>query len=1026
MRPRPAFVTIVCLAVVIALVALTTPVWAGIGAQQPESPAAETPPASPAIHLQAATFAPTAGETPDLPASLADEGPSLSALGAAEQALVQFEGPILPAWREALEATGARVEGYVPDFAYLVHLDGASMDALRVVEGVIWVGPYLPGYRVSPDAVALSAATAADDGTGSALLRVDLEGESAALLASLPSLGVRLVAQEGDTLTVQADEEALAALARFPQVSWVGRMPGPPSIRNDVATGQVRADRAWSLGYQGTGQIVNVADTGLDSGQDLPHLVGDMHADLENRVLAISSLPVSSLWAPMLENPLDADDAADRDTGHGTHVAGSAVGSGARSGGLYRGVSPDAGLTFQALERYCRWSSSVGWPDGYYLVGVPADLNELFADAHAWGARVHNVSWGNNEEGYWGAYDPSARQADQFVHAHRDAVIVVAAGNEGRDASRDGITDGYSIVPPATAKNVIAVGATENYRPSLSPPWKYATYGAMFVPPGGTLEDSAFPVSPIFGDPMADAGISGLMASSGRGPTLDGRLAPHIVAPGTWIASLRSGYSDASGWDSGESLPPGYMYLGGTSMSAPQVSGAAALVRQAYAARGHQPSAALVKATLIHAARDIPGQYGEAGAIPNPNEGWGALDVEAAVQAAEAQEYVDETRALVTGNVSSHHYIVSDASQPLRITLVWTDPAALPSVSKQLVNDLDLEVVDPDGRVYRGNALTGGWSTPIGTADRLNNVEAVRIAAPQAGVYTVRVRGYNVPLAPQDYALLSSAPEQASAPPAVVVRLPLMARNAAAPRPPVTPTPGPSPTPVATATATPLPTTPVATPTVAPGEFRDDFSVQSSMWVTPTTDTYSMAYTADGAYAIRVTPAKHKVGSLPGVTGSADMLLEVEARTTVTTSQAYGLIFNSGKGASGREEYHAFLVSPNGWWALLRSTADGDRLEVEWTESPAIVRGMAVNHLSVRRNGTRVELAVNGQVVGIVEGNAYQSGNRFGLLVASWGPDPAEAVFDDVRMLPLDGGASLQALVEERVVEGDGTVAPPP
>ena len=119
-------------------------------------------------------------------------------------------------------------------------------------------------------------------------------------------------------------------------------------------------------------------------------------------------------------------------------------------------------------------------------------------------------------------------------------------------------------------------------------------------------------------------------------------------------------------------------------------------------------------------------------------------------------------------------------------------------------------------------------------------------------------------------------------------------------------------------------------------------------------------------------------------------------------------------------------MSPNGWWALLRCAADGDRLEVEWTESPAIAKGTAKNHLAVRREGTRVELAVNGQVVGLVEGSAYQGGNRFGLLVASWGPDPAEAVFDDVRMLPLDGGASMQSITEGRIVEGsNGVVAPP-
>jgi hypothetical protein len=168
------------------------------------------------------------------------------------------------------------------------------------------------------------------------------------------------------------------------------------------------------------------------------------------------------------------------------------------------------------------------------------------------------------------------------------------------------------------------------------------------------------------------------------------------------------------------------------------------------------------------------------------------------------------------------------------------------------------------------------------------------------------------------------------------------------------------------------------------------------------------------------------VGSLPGVTGSDDMLLEVEARATVTTSQAYGLIFNSGEGPGGQEEYHAFLVSPSGWWALMRSEADGDWLEVMWTESPAIATGTAANRLSVRREEGRVELAINGEVVRVVQGSAYTGGQRFGLVAASWGPDAAEAAFDDVRMVPPDDGAGLRSLGEGRAVEGGSGVAPPP
>ncbi|HEX9501046.1 MAG TPA: hypothetical protein VGA10_05270, partial [Thermoanaerobaculia bacterium] len=64
------------------------------------------------------------------------------------------------------------------------------------------------------------------------------------------------------------------------------------------------------------------------------------------------------------------------------------------------------------------------------------------------------------------------------------------------------------------------------------------------------------------------------------------------------------------------------------------------------------------------------------------------------------------------------------SGNPLKVVLVWTDPAG-PS----LVNDLDLWVTDPAGSVFFGN----------GQADHVNNVEAVSIARPLSGVYTISV-----------------------------------------------------------------------------------------------------------------------------------------------------------------------------------------------------------------------------------------------------------------------------------------------
>src|SRR4029079_12831925 len=62
-----------------------------------------------------------------------------------------------------------------------------------------------------------------------------------------------------------------------------------------------------------------------------------------------------------------------------------------------------------------------------------------------------------------------------------------------------------------------------------------------------------------------------------------------------------------------------------------------------------------------------------------------------------------------------------------------------------LINNLDLEVVDPGSTTYLGNHFTSGVSTPGGTADTKNTVEMVRFTAPVAGSYTIRVKGTNVP-----------------------------------------------------------------------------------------------------------------------------------------------------------------------------------------------------------------------------------------------------------------------------------------
>ena len=160
------------------------------------------------------------------------------------------------------------------------------------------------------------------------------------------------------------------------------------------------------------------------------------------------------------------------------------------------------------------------------LRGVPSDRGNLMRQAYGDGARVHTNSWGGatgsiGNQPQYGGYVSSSQQVDLAAWQHKDMLILYAAGNEGEDVDGNGVVDPDSIGQPGTAKNIITVGASETDIKSIGNVWG-DSYG-----------------SPIREDRRAD-NPNGMAAFSSRGPTDDGRIKPEIVAPGTYIASLRS------------------------------------------------------------------------------------------------------------------------------------------------------------------------------------------------------------------------------------------------------------------------------------------------------------------------------------------------------------------------------------------------------------------------------------------------------------------------------------------------------
>jgi subtilisin family serine protease len=624
-----------------------------LGLGLPVAVAQRTATAELRIRLKAANFDPLRGE-PALAAGLRHRG-----LGAAERGtyIVQFVGPIEASWKAALTAAGAEPLEYLPDFAFKVRMRPAQALAVRRLSSVRWVGLFHPAYKLSPR---LTRA-----GERPYVVRLEPGSDPTGAETSIGGTGARVLRREGRTLVVLAAAEGLEALAQLGDVAWVENFV-LRQRHNDKGAGVIMgAATANASGYDGSTQTIAIADTGIGGGT-----AATAHAHMAaSRVAAIHDWPGATdfCFASIVN-----DGSRDVDTGHGTHVAVSALGDGGASG-LGRGTAPAARLLFQSVENYVTTSflcEFLGVPSGYYLTGIPADLGDLFQQAYA-----------------------------------------------------------------------AALASTPTR--------------------GGAL--------PRVSDPSA-GNAEQVAAFSSRGPTDDGRIKPDVVAPGSWVLS---GYSDLyqDGYDTspnpqngafqyggwGYPLNDKLKYLGGTSMANPLVAGGAAVVRDFYQElHGHSASAALVKATLVNSAQDLLDENNDGVddndlPIPNASEGWGRVDLAAATDG--SREFVDDVTGLATGGVASHSYDIAGGT-PFKVTLAWSDYPGNPSAAKMLVNNLDLEVTGPGGAFYRGNVFAGGWSAPSGVADSSNNVENVYVQSPAAGLWTVTVRGFNVPHGPQPFALV--------------------------------------------------------------------------------------------------------------------------------------------------------------------------------------------------------------------------------------------------------------------------------
>lgn len=228
-----------------------------------------------------------------------------------------------------------------------------------------------------------------------------------------------------------------------------------------------------------------------------------------------------------------------------------------------------------------------------------------------------------------------------------------------------------------------------------------------------------------------------LAGSSSRGPAHDGRIKPEVCAVGTNVYST----IDEHTYDS----------FTGTSMACPGTSGTLAQLYQAYreANAGSDPHGGLMKAILMNAADDL----GNAG--PDFKHGFGRINALRAAKTIEDGRHL--TDSIQHGESKMHTINVPAGMSQVRVMIYWTDYEAATNASVALVNNLNMQLIDPSSSAFNPWVLnTAATVTALNSVaargiDNLNNVEQVTIDAPAPGTYTVTVNGAQIPQGPQTY-----------------------------------------------------------------------------------------------------------------------------------------------------------------------------------------------------------------------------------------------------------------------------------
>ncbi len=641
--------------------------------------------------------------------------------------LVQFAAPPVDADLDLLTGAGARIVQYVPENAYLIWAgpeEWRNLRKLRIQSPIIqFLGDYYPAYSVSPR---LDISLENSQPVDVAIQFYNYGPQAMAAAKTLAAASLRIITPPREALNglyinlrLSVPGTSLTEIAGLPGVVWINHYT-PPQLRGErqdqIMAGNISGAAPYGPGYldwlsnlsfptsPSEYPIVDVVDDGFDNGDAVSPANSEFR--LENNPSSASRVQyaVIAAGAAGITAPNGVD-------GHG-NINCSIVGG--YNNGVGTPANEDAELYHYGLgaSPFGRLASTKIFTDGGSW-GYPNEA-EMVSNQYLAGARITSNSWGASVAGEYDdssqSYDGWTRDARSGAGGNQEMLFVFAAGNSGSGSG--------TVGSPGTAKNVITVGASENYNLT-------GTDGCGITDAGAdNLED--------------------IIYFSSRGPCDDNRVKPDIVAPGTHIqgaASYDPAYNGTGVCD--KYSPSGqtkYCLSSGTSHSTPGISGALSLIynflNRAYSI--DTPSPALLKAYLIQAGRHLTGTDADDN-LPSNNQGYGLVNLDFAFNQAADRYFIDQSIIFENSGESQRLTgTIPDSGEAFRAVLVWTD-APGPLFGNAYVNNLDLEVT-VGGVLYRGNNFIKGISYSGGTADSRNNVEAVFLPAGTSGDITVTVR----------------------------------------------------------------------------------------------------------------------------------------------------------------------------------------------------------------------------------------------------------------------------------------------